>query len=64
MDIGRAIDGYALLAAAWSPFWLPVVFGLYAVIRRQFTLRLLFAFISCECIGLAMATRIFQNITH
>jgi hypothetical protein len=43
-----------LLLAISSPLWIPIAFAAYAVGRRRFNLKLLFAFLTVEAIALAV----------
>jgi hypothetical protein len=44
---------FALYSAFTSPLWLPGVFFAYGHFQGKFTLRLLFAFVTSECIAFA-----------
>ena len=51
MDDLRAYGSLFLITV---PFWLPIVAAAYAIGKRQFSLRFLFAVITAEALSLAM----------
>jgi hypothetical protein len=50
------------LAMFSGPVWVPVVFCLYGVLQGKFTLRLLFAFLTCECVALAVFAWLLRQL--
>jgi len=50
---GVVVYYYAVKFLMFSPLWLPLVFGAYAVGRKQFGLRFLLAFTAAEVLGIA-----------
>ena len=45
-----------------SPLLLPVAFALYGTHQGKFTLRLLMAFVTCECIAVGSLTWVLRNM--
>jgi len=50
-----------LAASFASCLWLPLVFGAYAIGRRQFSLRLFFGFCTVECLAIAWWFCVFKQ---
>lgn len=52
--------GILVSLALFSPLAVPYPFLIYALVNRQFSLRMLFLFVSCEAVSLAFAARVLK----
>jgi hypothetical protein len=62
MQFDEAVAITIWLAALSSPLWVPVAFWLYGMLQGKFSLRLLSAFMTCECVALALVARLIQVV--